>query len=454
MGYFQVTPVDKWIINPVNSFISKSSTGGIVLIFSAIVAIAMANSSWAHWYHELWEYEISFGLGDKLYLNKSIHHWINDGLMAIFFFVIGLELKREIVAGELSNPKNAILPIVAGIGGMIFPALIYTFFNGGLATMNGWGIPMATDLAFALGILYLLGDRIPSALKIFLTAFAIVDDLGSVLVIAIFYTSDISLANLGIAVVFLMILIFANFIGVRSTFFYGLIGIGGVWLFFLLSGVHATIAAILAAFTIPATAIVSETSFINKMKEYLEKFKNADPDHSVPTLTTEQLHILDDMETCAKKAMTPLQKLEHDMYPIVAFVVMPIFALANAGVTFGRDIWESATTTVAIGVAAGLLVGKLLGIFGVSFVLIRLKLVPALDGVTNKHLLGLGFISAIGFTMSLFINELAFSPLADAGLQYIAQAKIGIVIASVIGGCIGFLLLRRGESSKKDENAT
>ena len=444
----KTTPVDKWIINPVNAFISKSSTGGVVLIISAVVAIFMANSPWAHWYHQLWEYKISFGLNDTFHLNKSLHHWINDGLMAVFFFVIGLELKREIVAGELSNPKNAILPIVAGIGGMIFPALIYTYFNGGLATMNGWGIPMATDLAFALGILYLLGDRVPGSLKIFLTAFAIIDDLGSVLVIAIFYTADISLVNLGIGVAFLAVLFISNFLGVRNTFYYGLIGIGGVWLFFLLSGVHATIAAILAAFAIPATVKINESSFISKMKAYIEKFTASDPDHSVPTLTSEQLHILDDMETLTKKAMTPLQKLEHDMHPIVAFVVMPVFALSNAGVSFSGNFLEQATSAVAMGVAFGLLIGKMIGIFGVSSLLLKFKWVPPLEGVTYKHLLGMGFIAAIGFTMSLFINELAFSPLGEAGIQNIAQAKIGIIIVSVIGGFTGFFILK---SIKKPE---
>jgi NhaA family Na+:H+ antiporter len=442
MEYVKTTPVEKWIINPVNGFISKSSTGGIVLIISALVAIIMANSPWAHWYHTIWEYEISFGLDTNLQLSKSLHHWINDGLMAIFFFVVGLELKREIVAGELSNPKNAILPIVAGIGGMVFPALIYTYFNGGGETMNGWGIPMATDLAFALGILYLLGDKVPSSLKIFLTAFAIVDDIGSVLVIAVFYTSDISLANLGIGFAFLAVLFLSNILGVRSTFYYGLLGVGGVWLFFMLSGVHATIAAILAAFTIPATTKINEVAFVNKMKEYLEKFKNTKSNPNVSTLTSTQLHILDNMQNITMKAMTPLQKLEHDMHPIVAFVVMPIFALANAGVTFGGNILEEVTSSVALGVAFGLLVGKMIGICGVSALLIRLKLVPPLEGVGYKHLVGLGLLSAIGFTMSLFINELAFSPLGEEGARYVSQAKIGIIIASVIGGFSGFFMLK------------
>ncbi len=448
MNQVKITPVDKWIIDPVNRFISNSATGGIVLILSAAVAIIMANSPWSDWFHDIWEYKISFGLDDNLSLNKSLHHWINDGLMAIFFFVIGLELKREIVGGELSQPKNAILPLCAGIGGMIFPALIYTFFNSGEETMNGWGIPMATDLAFALGILYLLGDRIPPALKIFLTAFAIVDDIGSVLVIAIFYTSEISLSNLGIGFSFLLLLIASNLLGVRNTFYYGLIGIGGVWLFFLLSGVHATIAAILAAFTIPATTKINEAHFIDRMHKYLEKFKKADPNFKAPTLTPEQLHIIDDMEALTKKALPPLQKLEHDMHPLVAFIVMPIFALSNAGVTFDDNVLDNATSPVAMGVALGLLIGKMIGIFGVSSLLIRFGIAPMPNKVTYKQLLGLGLISAIGFTMSLFINELAFAPIEEHGSTYIDQAKIGIIIASLIGGFSGFFLLKSISSPK------
>lgn len=451
MGYIKVTPVDKWIINPVNRFISKSSTGGIVLIIAAFIAIFMANSPWSEWYNSLWKYKISIGLHDDLDLSMSLHHWINDGLMAVFFFVIGLELKREIVAGELSKPKNAILPIVAGIGGMVFPALIYTFFNSGMDSMNGWGIPMATDLAFALGILYLLGDRVPASLKIFLTAFAIVDDLGSVLVIAVFYTAEISMQNLGIGLGVLGVMILSNLLGVRNTFYYGLLGIGGVWLFFLLSGVHATIAAILAAFAIPATTKINEVHFIDKMKYYLEKFKKADPDET-PVLTPEQLHILEDMESLNKKAMSPLQKLEHDMHPIVAYIVMPVFALANAGVIFGEDAFADATSNVAIGVAIGLLIGKMIGIFCVSGLMIKLKLAPMPSGVTYKHLFGLGLVSAIGFTMSLFINELAFTPLGEVGQTYIDQAKIGIIIASLIGGIAGFFLLKSIPGKEQIEN--
>lgn len=431
----KITPIDKWVIDPVNRFIGKSTTGGIVLFLSAVVALILANSPWKDAYHHLWEHKISFGIDNNFMLDKTLHHWINDGLMAVFFFVIGLELKREIIGGELSNVKKAILPIVAGFGGMIFPALIYLLFNPSGEAHNGWGIPMATDIAFALGVLFLLGKRVPSSLKIFLTVLAIADDLGAVLVIAFFYTSDISFTSLIVGSVFLLLLILSNLLGVRNTFYYGILGVGGVWMAFLLSGVHATIAGVLAAFTIPANVKVDEFVFIEKMKGYLHKFKNADP-NDVPTVTPEQLHILEDMRTLSKQAMTPLQRLEHGMHPFVTFIVMPIFALANAGVTITSDSTSSGMSYVAVGVMFGLLLGKFIGIVGTTSLFIRLKLANLPIGMTFKHLIGVGLLASIGFTMSLFIANLAFtSP------ELIQQAKIGILIASLIGGTVGFFFL-------------
>lgn len=431
----KITPVDKWIIDPVNRFIGKSTTGGIVLFLSAVVALILANSPLQHAYHHFWEHKISFGIGENILLDKTLHHWINDGLMGVFFFVVGLELKREIIGGELSNPRKAILPIVAGLGGMIFPAMIYLLFNQTGEAHSGWGIPMATDIAFALGVLFLLGKRVPTSLKVFLTVLAIADDLGAVLVIAFFYTSDISFTSLIIGSIFLLLLIFSNKIGVRNTFYYGLLGVGGLWIAFLVSGVHATIAGVLAAFTIPANVKIDEVGFIEKMKKYLHKFKEADP-NDVPTVTPEQLHILEDMRTLSKQAMTPLQRLEHGMHPFVTFVVMPIFALANAGVTLSAETAETGTSYVAIGVALGLLLGKFIGIVGTSSLFVKLKLAPLPDGMNYKHLIGVGFLASIGFTMSLFIANLAFTnPI------YIHQAKIGILIASLIGGIIGFTFL-------------
>lgn len=438
----RITPIDKWVIQPVNRFVNKSTTGGIVLFVSAVIALILANSPWKDAYHHFWEYNIKFGV-EGYVLDKTLHHWINDGLMAIFFFVVGLELKREILGGELSNPRNAILPVAAGLGGMIFPALLYLVFNTTGEAQNGWGIPMATDIAFALGVLFLLGDRVPASLKLFLTALAIADDIGAVLVIAFFYTSNISYVSLLVGSAFLLLLILSNVLGVRSTIYYGILGIGGLWMAFLLSGVHATIAGVLAAFTIPATVRIDEVGFVEKMKMYLEKFKNADP-NGAPTVTPKQLHILEDMRTLSKLAMTPLQRLEHGMHPFVTYIVMPIFALANAGVTLSTETASSTTSFVAIGIIVGLLVGKFIGIVGVSSLMVKLKIATLPEGMNFKHLIGAGFLASIGFTMSLFVANLAFK-----NNDLIQQAKIGILIASLIGGLIGFLFLYFNKSEPK-----
>lgn len=440
----KISPVDKWVIHPVNRFINKSTTGGIVLFISAIIALILANSPLQYAYHHFWEYQIKIGF-DEYVLDKSLHHWINDGLMAIFFFVVGLELKREIIGGELSNPRNALLPIAAGLGGMIFPALLYLIFNSSGEAQAGWGIPMATDIAFALGVLFLLGDKVPTSLKLFLTALAIADDIGAVLVIAFFYTSDISYVSLMAGSIFLLILILSNILGVRNTIYYSILGIGGLWVAFLLSGVHATIAGVLAAFTIPANVKIDEIGFTKKMTLYLEKFKDADP-NDAPTVTAKQLHLLEDMRTLSKLAMTPLQRLEHSLHPFVTFIVMPIFALANAGVTLTSDSASSSTSFVIIGIVVGLLVGKFIGIVGVSGLLIKLKIADLPYGMNFKHLIGAGFLASIGFTMSLFVANLAFK-----NNELIQQAKIGILIASLIGGIIGFIFLYLNKTDSKYE---
>lgn len=440
----KITPVDKWVIHPVNRFINKSTTGGIVLFISAIIALILANSPLQDAYHHFWEYQIKIGF-DEYVLDKSLHHWINDGLMAIFFFVVGLELKREIIGGELSNPRNALLPIAAGLGGMIFPALLYLIFNSSGEAQAGWGIPMATDIAFALGVLFLLGDKVPTSLKLFLTALAIADDIGAVLVIAFFYTSDISYVSLMAGSVFLLILILSNILGVRNTLYYSILGIGGLWVAFLLSGVHATIAGVLAAFTIPANVKIDEIGFTKKMSLYLDKFKDADP-NDAPTVTAKQLHLLEDMRTLSKLAMTPLQRLEHSLHPFVTFIVMPIFALANAGVTLTSDSASTSTSFVIIGIVVGLLVGKFIGIVGVSGLLVKLKIADLPNGMNFKHLIGAGFLASIGFTMSLFVANLAFK-----NNELIQQAKIGILIASLIGGLIGFMFLYLNKTESKYE---
>lgn len=431
---------NQWILDPMKKFMSNSSMSGIVLIGSALLSIILSNSSLSGWFHHIWEINLSVSLGE-MELSKSIHHWINDGLMAVFFFVVGLELKREIIAGELSNMRKAILPIGAAIGGMVVPALIYIAFNNPMTDAgNGWGIPMATDIAFALGILYLLGDKVPVSLKIFLTALAIADDLGAVLVIAFFYTSDINMVSLLTGAVFMAVLIIGNRIGIRSSLFYGIIGIGGLWLAFLMSGVHATIAAVLAAFTIPASVSITENTFNKKMGILMNKFSRAKPNEST-TITSEQHHVLLKMEQLTLEASTPLQRLEHSMHPFVAYLVIPIFALSNAGITIDAASLANIVNPVTLGVSSGLFIGKFIGIVGMVFILTRLKLSQLPHGCNWNHIIGAGFLAGIGFTMSLFISELAFT-----SKELVEQAKIGIIFTSVIAGTLGYFMIKRANN--------
>jgi NhaA family Na+:H+ antiporter len=429
------TFADKHFIDPVNNFIGNSKLSGIVLFSSATLALIIANSPYAEGFHHVWENKFAIGFGDHL-ISKSIHHWINDGLMAIFFFVVGLELKREILVGELKNPRLALLPIMAAIGGMLFPALIFTLFNFNGA-IDGWGIPMATDIAFALGILYLLGDRVPLSLKVFLTAIAIVDDLGAVLVIAFFYTSEIDFGSLFRGLGFLVILIVANLAGVRNTLFYGIVGIAGVWLAFLLSGVHATIAAVLAAFTIPASTVIDENTFTSKLSQLFDQFKKAIPNGN-RLVTHEQQEILSKIQYFSKNAVPPLQRLEHGLHSFVAFIVMPIFALSNAGVTFHQNIWEGFTSPVTMGIVTGLLLGKFIGVFFMTWLALRLKISYLPVGMSLKQVAIVGILAGVGFTMSLFIAGLAYED-----EQLLTQAKLGVITASIIAGLTGYLTLKR-----------
>lgn len=431
-------PIDK-VVRPFQKFIKHEKSGGLVLGICVILALFLANSPFSDQYFEFFQHKFGFKFDGIPYLEYDLLHWINDGLMAIFFFVVGLELKREIVAGELSNPRKAMLPIIAAAGGMLVPALIYFSMNSSGEVSNGWGIPMATDIAFALGVLYLLGNRIPLSLKVFLTALAIVDDLGAVLVIAFFYTSEISTVSLIAGFSFLTVMYAGNKLGIRNILFYAIFGIIGVWTSFLLSGVHATIAAVLAAFTIPADVRIRENFLISKIQTSLQKFSAIDPNDKIPTLTNEQLHYLEEIKTDANNATPPLQRLEHAMHPFVTFVIIPIFALANAGVTvIDIEFEELFSTNVALGVALGLLLGKVVGVVGFTWLSVKMKISPFPEGMNVKNLFGLGLLASIGFTMSLFITSLAFqSP------EYITQAKIGIFAASIIGGILGYALLSR-----------
>ncbi|MEQ9592175.1 MAG: Na+/H+ antiporter NhaA [Cyclobacteriaceae bacterium] len=428
--------VDRLIVDPSRRFISNSSASGMVLFSAALLALIVSNSPFAEEYHHLWKVQFSVGF-DQYVISKDLHHWINDGLMAVFFFVVGLELKREIIGGELSDIRSATLPIVAALGGMLVPAGIYLLINKSGAASDGWGIPMATDIAFSLGVLSLIKSKVPLSLKIFLTALAIADDIGAVLVIAFFYSSEISMLSLVTGLGFMIALLVANRIGVRSTIFYALFGIGGLWLAFLMSGVHATIAAVLAAFTIPARTKVDELYFGAYMERLSVRFKQADP-NNVRIHTKEQLQILQEMRSYSKMAITPLQRLEENMHPFVSYVIMPLFAFSNAGVTFSGDFLSNLLSPVALGIIVGLLLGKVVGVVGITSAVMKLTSIKLPEGMKTMHLWGVGFLAAVGFTMSLFISGLAFK---QEGL--IAQAKIGTLVASIIASVPGYVLISR-----------
>ena len=429
--------INRGIVMPIQQFINREKSAGIVLGISIIAALALANSPWGEEYFHLFEHKVGFFFNGEPYLYYSLHHWINDGLMSMFFFVVGLELKREFIGGELADPRNTILPIGAAVAGMLVPALIYTLLNAGTPSAGGWGIPMATDIAFSLAIIYALGDRVPLAAKVFLTTLAIVDDLGAVVVIALFYTSEISVVNIAVGLVFLLAMFAANKLGVKNVVFYGVLGIGGVWVAFLMSGIHATIAAVLAAFVIPADARLPESLYLKRAANNLRRFAGIKP-NNVSTLEHEQVEVISAMMSDTRDAIPPSQRLEHAMHPFVSFVVMPVFALANAGVSFaGLDMQGIFSTNVAAGVALGLLIGKPLGITLSTLLLVRLGIAKKTEALTLRRVIGLGFLASIGFTMSMFISTLAFTD--DTMLL---QAKLGIFAASILGGAIGYRLLK------------
>ncbi|MBK7948894.1 MAG: Na+/H+ antiporter NhaA [Deltaproteobacteria bacterium] len=431
----RIDPIDR-LRRPIDRFMEVQASGGILLLAATLVALVWANSPWRDVYHHLWDHSLAIRF-DDYELRRTLHHWINDGLMAMFFFVVGLELKREVVGGQLSKPSQAILPVAAGVGGMLFPATIYALVNGTAgAAADGWGIPMATDIAFAVGVIAVLGSRVPTSLKIFLTTLAIADDLGAVIVIALFYTSDVSLINLGIGLGFLVVLIGGNRLGIRNPVFYGLFGIGGLWLAFLLSGVHATIAGVLAAFAIPASVKIDEQGYIARMQAQLDEFARLAP-NGVATLTEDQLHTIDETDRLVRHASTPLQRLEHQLHPVVVYFVLPIFALANAGVELPADVGSALAGPVALGVGLGLLVGKPVGILLVCWLTVRLGWARVGEDFSWSQLAGVAFLAGIGFTMSLFINELAFENVALR-----QQAKLGVLVASVLAGAVGYGVLR------------
>jgi Na+:H+ antiporter, NhaA family len=422
------------LIRPFQEFAARQTSGGILLLLCTVAALVWVNSPWAASYEAIWHTKVTLGLADRRF-DHDLHFWVNDGLMALFFFVVGLEIKRELLVGELASARQASLPILAAFGGVVVPALIYSALNAGGAGAAGWGIPMATDIAFVIGVMALLGDRVPLGLKVFLTALAIVDDIAAVLVIAVFYTAQIAWLGIGAAVLCILLLLAANRMGVRHPLPYALLGIA-LWLAVLHSGIHATIAGVALAMTIPSRTELNAPEFLRHCREILAHFERcADSQKGVMTDEEQQVAI-DALEDTCEKVQPPLYRLEQGLHPWVTFLIMPVFALANAGVVLGGNLKEHLAEPVTLGVALGLLLGKPIGIGLASWLAVRTKLAQLPAGVSWNHIHGAAWLGGIGFTMSLFIAALAFP---DPAL--LKMAKFGILAGSLFAGIAGFAVL-------------
>lgn len=439
----QTKEIVEAILSPFERFLKRQSSTGILLLIAAIVAMFWSNSSYANEYFAFWDKEFTLGFG-TFQIAEPLLVWVNDGLMALFFFVVGLEIKREVMAGELSTIKDVVMPLSAAIGGMLVPAILFVIIVGNSEIAQGWGIPMATDIAFSLGVLSLLGSRVPLGLKVFLTALAIVDDIGAILIIALFYSNEIHWVYLEAAGgLFLLLLIF-NYLDVRTVALYLFVGLF-VWFCFLKSGVHPTVAGVLVALTIPARRKIKMQDFIEQTKSSLIKFKNADWPDSKVVLGKEQISAVDYIAENVKKVQSPVQSLENLLTNLTANLVMPIFALANASIVIvGNEF--NLLNKVTLGVGLGLLLGKVLGISLFSWLSVRFGWAQLPNGVSWTQIVGVGFLAGIGFTMSLFITNLAYN---DAAV--INASKIGIVIGSIVAGAIGFIILKN--NFRKRESA-
>ena len=434
------------ITHPLRRLLHKAPAAGLVLLACAAIAMAWANSPFAHSYHALWETPVALGVGSWS-ASLSLHAVINDGLMAVFFFLVGLEIKREVLVGELASVRKAALPVAAAFGGMVVPALLFLAFNGGTPASRGWGIPMATDIAFALGVLALLGDRFPPVLRVFLSALAIADDLGAVLVIALFYTASVSWTALAAVAGLLVLSLVANAIGVRAAWAYALIGIA-LWVAVLLSGVHATVAGVLLAMTIPSRTVINEDALLRGAHAALKEFDTAFDANTTMLSNSVNQAALRRLEVLSEKALPPLARLEYGLHGIVMFGIMPLFALANAGVEL-RGGAGALASPIALGVLAGLVVGKPIGITLASWLAVRSGIAAMPSGINWRVLGGTAVLGGIGFTMSLFVAGLAFGG-SDAELT---SAKLGTLAASVIAGVIGWSVLRFGLSAPRERRA-
>jgi len=425
--------VYKLITSPLQRFAKIEGLGGILLLAATVLAIFWANSPWGNVYESIWQYKIGID-ADTFHLKKPLILWINDGLMAIFFFLIGLEIKRELIIGELNTPKKAALPIFAAVGGMILPVTIYILINKNPDAMHGWGIPMATDIAFSLAIINALGKRVPVAIKVFLTAFAIIDDLGAVLIIALFYSEDLHVNLLLISLVPLLILFIANRFGYYSRFVWIVLGIA-IWVLFLKGGIHPTIAGVIIAFTIPIKRKIEVKEYRNKVTELAQKLNKSTETESM-ILTHEQAEQIHDLEQVIRKVQSRLQEQEHKLHGLVTYFILPLFALANAGVVFNME--EGLDWHIAMTIAVSLFVGKFIGIPLFTWIGIKLKLTELPTGIKFSKIFGVGLLAGVGFTMAIFIANLAFmnQPILTN------SAKIGILIGSFSAGVIGYIVMR------------
>lgn len=428
--------------------ISRHATGGNVLIAATVLALVIANiPGFNQTYFSFWEQEVRLQLGDFNFFSHSGHPmsllaFINDALMAVFFFTIGIEIKREVLVGELSSFKQALLPIIGAVGGMVVPVLVYYLMSRGSAYAGGAAIPMATDIAFSLGVLAMLGKRVPMSLKIFLTTLAVVDDIGGIIVIAAFYSSHIEVMLLVYAAVLLGVLLLGSVMRIKSKIFY--LGIGGViWFLFLNSGIHPTIAGVLVAFCVPASPVFAPKKYIKKIRNSIAHFSQDDEEDLTrkSILDKEQLNWLKEIESASDKVISPLQDLEDSLHPIVNFFIVPLFAFANAGIFLLDMDPASLFEGISLAVMTALVIGKFLGILSFSWLAVKLHLAP-MPAHSNWHMMAsIAMLGGIGFTVSLFIATLTFNPAVAAQADLLNHAKLGIVAGSLIAGIVAFIWL-------------
>lgn len=437
-------------LKPFQEFLESQVAAGVVLLLCAVAAIVWANQPGGYeQHHQVMQKLFTIGF-EGAGLSKSLEHWINDGLMVIFFLVVGIEIKRELVHGELAHLRAAMLPIAGAVGGMLIPALIYAAFNSGTAAAHGWGIPMATDIAFAMACAAVLGKRVPSSLVVFLTALAIVDDLGAVLVIAIFYTSNLDLMMLGSAGLISLLLIGLNWLDVRKSLPYLILGVF-LWYFTLKSGIHATIAGVVLGFILPASNRSSLAELLDTVEELVrsarQRLQAARDEEDRNAVKEEALLTLEEL---GNDVEAPSHTLAQNLQPWVSYVIMPVFALANAAVVIdGATLREAIQHPVALGVALGLLFGKTIGIFSLSALAIKTGLAAMPKGASWAQLLGFSALGGIGFTMSLFVNQLAFED-----PHFMELAKQGIIFGSLLSACLGFVILFMAAPSRAADAAT